>query len=638
MVFPTPVREGMISTVRGMRRILKHEYSTPEYIRRAVESGIYRTQEEIREVRKKRQESTEDISLIMRRFRQDIVRGTSVHDYPIEYQILMQHPPIPDPLRTPKKLRRKLEAEAASQGEAEASSASKSIEKYVKTYLKRYGSGTLQKRKWKTGPPETAEEYYRRLLGVEAPRANQAMGQKPAILRKAYAAAVKHYQLIRTDGMEDHEALQRVEEILHAQDVQEQEQSHERVKQVKNAVEKEPEAPKSTAEIPDDDSSPVNDLVKSVWHSEPRVLEAMMIWSERLKKVPYESWTIGASVALDHWIARQMLGLSEDTWQALLDGEDPDLLSRGRDIVALREAVFPETRLESPKEQPVVEIPETDEDETSVSELLAILGDETESELAFYKDSLSGMEDEVDRLVGELQNWRSVNQEKPYDEWSVDQKREFNIWMKEYVNELMPEVARSSIDFDSTREALLSQPPVSKQDSDSFWNVLENERDAVKLLDSMRKDGPPPGANILEASFWDLPYEDQLQRLLNIGALRPLLDEYTKQQERLDFLNRYCDALLSGAELEHLVEDPNGPIAGESVDKSLPPGTRLRLVMLPYRGSKGATAQEKSRTMYKAWNSMKAGRARYEEHLFQTGQLGLQYSDNMDTDDEGEEN
>jgi hypothetical protein len=37
--------------------------------------------------------------------------------------------------------------------------------------------------------------------------------------------------------------------------------------------------------------------------------------------------------ALDHWIAKQVLGFSEETWLALLEGDSPNLMGGGRDIV-----------------------------------------------------------------------------------------------------------------------------------------------------------------------------------------------------------------------------------------------------------------------------------------------------------------
>lgn len=62
-----------------------------------------------------------------------------------------------------------------------------------------------------------------------------------------------------------------------------------------------------------------------------RSFEGMIIWTKRLQAIPYRQWTVGASTALDHWIAKRVLGLSEETWLALLEGDSPELMGRGRE-------------------------------------------------------------------------------------------------------------------------------------------------------------------------------------------------------------------------------------------------------------------------------------------------------------------
>jgi hypothetical protein len=52
-----------------------------------------------------------------------------------------------------------------------------------------------------------------------------------------------------------------------------------------------------------------------------RTAPGIMSWSERSEAVPYEEWTIGASTAPDHWVAKNILDLSEETWQSLLEGQ-----------------------------------------------------------------------------------------------------------------------------------------------------------------------------------------------------------------------------------------------------------------------------------------------------------------------------
>lgn len=77
----------------GMRSILKRKLAAHEYIKKAVEAGVYRTNEELMQCEKQRMDSADDLAVIMRRFRQDIVRGTSIHDYPDEYLILVSTTP-----------------------------------------------------------------------------------------------------------------------------------------------------------------------------------------------------------------------------------------------------------------------------------------------------------------------------------------------------------------------------------------------------------------------------------------------------------------------------------------------------------------------------------------------------------------
>jgi hypothetical protein len=62
-----------------------------------------------------------------------------------------------------------------------------------------------------------------------------------------------------------------------------------------------------------------------------RSFEGMITWTKRLQAVPYRQWTVGASTALDHWIAKRVLGLSEETWLSLLEGDSPELMGRGRE-------------------------------------------------------------------------------------------------------------------------------------------------------------------------------------------------------------------------------------------------------------------------------------------------------------------
>lgn len=664
-MFRTLPRPKMISTAGGMRRILKNKGSVIDYIRDAVESGVYRTNEELEKVKKERRDSADDLQTIMYRFRHDIVRGSSVHDYPTEYLILQQHPPIPDPPRTPVKLLKRMRAPPNP------------TERLAKKYMEKQ-RGTEEQAGEEpfegeaSGAPNTAQEYYRRLLGVPAPPVSSALGQKTAAVQKAYAVAVKQYQLQRTAGLSEGEALRQVEELLAVQDRNERVLSRERANRTKQffkgrnksetlqslfEIEHTEDTTDSTSDASDSSS---RQHLESIFNANPRTVEGMMRWSERLAAVPYREWTIGASTSLDHWIARQLLGLSEETWQSLLEGDDVSLLSQGRDIVAVRESLFPETMLELPQDEIPDEITpnpreEGVDDETpvekSIEELLASLGglrgdDSADEGLKTSNKGWKWPEEEdagdldsrVQRLVVELQEWRRKNLNQKHKDWEQREKAEFMAWVKKYVETLASSTERGQVDYESTGQALLADPPVSQEESDDFWDHLSEEESVRVLLDAMRTDGPPKGATILQSAFWDLPTETQIERLLNLGELRPLLNEYTKESERLAFLQRHGETLLAGVVLEHLVPDPNGPVLAKDVgglaeEAGFPPGSRFRLEMIPYSSATDVPSHQHTRALYNAWNQHKAGRARYEEKMFQTGRLGLRYSDKIPKDD-----
>ena len=780
---------GMVSTVAGQRRILKRNITVIEFIRRAVESGVYRTPEEMAIIRKQRQDGVEDLRTIMTRLRQDVVRGSLIQDYPREYLIMEQHPPIPDPLRTPKRILRQLKPPSNN-------ALQQLTKKYVQQYAQQTKASVLSNPKNDvvdpdTGGPLTSDEYYRRLLGVQKASSSSSMYgskgsasassfdhttggptlyQKPVLLQKAYSAALLHHQLSLRQQQQPHDAtMAQVDDMLSQQVAHEQSVARARRNTIQTAAAAaattslqvavvsdhaasrrrrtttSPSSPTTsrrtsatnapfpfaklrldgttttpTTETPaiaaaaDDDDSSTNHhhhhpTLQSIFHSDPNTIEGMMRWSERLQAVPYAEWTIGAATALDHWIARQVLQLSELTWQATLEGDNNNAatyyLSLGRDIVACREAIFPETKIHLPsrrmEEEEATDLEDqwssvagdtaenvVDDDpnlfgmettksppsslekvnETrSIEDLLQRLGGLRSPDAISEPFSADQMTTEIEedatdrsirisRLVNELQNWRRRNMEVPYDQWEPIDQDKFFMWMKRYVATLSSEAEKRQersmnqtnrrdmmIDYDATRIALLADPPVSAEESNEFWNQLQDESMVEILLDNMIEDGPPPGASILHESFWELPRKTQLHQLLNLGAVRPLLDEYTKETDRLRFLRRYGDAILTGVPLEHLVPDPAGPIKASDLSRELVSSLRIgeqerfRLEKLPYQGlanvndrQRQQDAFEKSRLLYKAWNEHKSGRARYEEKLFQTGRLGLRYNDELD--------
>ena len=612
-------RLKLYSTRGGQRRILKKKPPLLTYLRQAVEAGTYRTNEELDRVWKERIDGQEDLSVIMRRFRQDIVRGTSVHDYPDEYLILQQHPPFSDPPRVPKKYLRSLPPKPDP----------------VKSLVQRY----LQKQP--KGATLTTDQYYHHLLGVPKPSLTAALGHKTAAIQQAYAKAVKHYELERS-GMDSSKAMEQVEELLAQAKKDEAKLSRERLERVQQWQQeqtttqtdnrKATRSTKSTTvasgnddnldepvttDEPTSDAEELPNAFATVFTDRPLVAQGLLQWNNRVRAVPYHEWTIGARSSLDHWLARQVLGWSEATWLAVLEGQEEG----GPQLVQVREWLFPETKLEVAEEE------HPDESGDSIEDLLASLGSLSKSKPGrdWMSIAPADKDAEVAALVEKLQEWRAV--EGDYDSWTSIQQSECDDFVKKFVATVASQAEESTVDLVATRKALLKGPPVSKEESDEFWDPLSEEYAAVQLLDRMRADGAPPGARVLDQAFWDMSYDDQLKRLLQMGAIRPLLDEYTKDSDKTKFLQQYSELLLEGVPLEHLVVDPSGPIRmsdlGLMKDKlDLPETTRFRVEVLPYH-----EGDDRMRALFREWNTFKAGRANYEEKLFQSGRLGLQYPD-----------
>jgi len=196
-------------------------------------------------------------------------------------------------------------------------------------------------------------------------------------------------------------------------------------------------------------------------------------------------------------------------------------------------------------------------------------------------------------------------------------------------------------DIDATRDALLSELPQYRDKSDKFWSAVEDDTDAEIFLHELTKSGIPPASDDetpvqkknrekLE-TFLTMPYTKQLKQLLNLGELRPILDEYSTEANRIKFMERHGETLLEGMEIEHLVSDPEGSITLDDIeDKSLidkdsvEPGQRFSIKLVPYGTDEfGRPRSEKARAMYRAWNAQKAGRARYEEAMFKKGMIPL---------------
>lgn len=142
-----------------------------------------------------------------------------------------------------------------------------------------------------------------------------------------------------------------------------------------------------------------------------------------------------------------------------------------------------------------------------------------------------------------------------------------------------------------------------------------------------------------------VPFEVQLDKLVNMGTLRPILDEYASEKDRTSFLEKYTHVFLEGMEMEHLVPDPDGPIGlddlslelRDELSKEWTPSTnlsvgsgdrqrpRFAIRMIAYGSDEyGTTRSERARELFRLWNEHKANRARFEEALFKKGYLKVE--------------
>eukprot|EP00536_Pseudo-nitzschia_multiseries_P005196 jgi/Psemu1/254295/estExt_Genewise1Plus.C_950015 len=641
---------GSISTSHGQIRILKH--STPDlltYIQKAVQTGVYRSSDEIEEMNQKLRDNPSD----MRRVRWNIQRGSKIQDYPKEYEILSLNPPAPFKPRIPVKDQKKIYNKYVQEN--------RPTDRLAQNYLNRQRHMDRN-----SSEPLTADEYYRRLLGSnKAPKAESAMGAKSAMIAKAYAVAVKQYEVMRTGNLSEKEAMEKVEELLAEDDLKEKTSSRDKAKDLRTKTQlasaddmddivqraktafpgakpkKEILSKRANTEEGSSATAADYDTAVSMLYSEnQRSFEGMINWTKRLQAVPYKKWTVGASVSLDHWIAKRVLGLSEETWLALLEGNSPELLGRGRDIVMARHALFPETVIESDFQAANDDVSSGMDDESGAEDdldaLLATLEgwnpsdmDEEQSSQATTKSTDDSSASLEEKLTEELQVWRKQHVEQHYDDWTPEKKQEFMSWLETFVSSQVPESSLGSVDLEETRKNILETPPQEKEEADDFWSRLEDETSAEVFLQSLLKENTKTRS---EHPFFSLEYKTQLERLVNLGTIREIANEYATEADRSKFLTRYGDYLLEGVQFDHLIPDPSGPISGSDLGKHLQekydiePSDRFSLKKLQY-GTEGfsSDASKNARMLFMTWNQFKAGRAHYEEKLFKKGLLGLSY-------------
>ncbi len=535
-----------------MRKILKTHLSAVDYIKHAVETGVYK---------KIYYPDKNEQNVILQRggrrnggnprqnYQQqggDSSRMPKINPYPSEYEILTMNPPLPMKPRLSKKDLRYLrweksqkeklakEAKAAEEGGGKTRKDPSSFgskydrlptDKYVRDYMHRYDE-RMRSSASNLSDAQKEEAYYRSILDIQSSddatnsssfaqkttyedkdsldasffvpkEMKTAMGRKPHVLSHAYEFALKQYEVLSdNENMSEEESIQVVEELLQQEANDEMLQSRIRAQKIKEEMEMKKKqegegedfssttlSNESSQSLSPTSSSASNSTttpastIPSILYSKPRTIQALTIWGQRLQAVPYNQWTLGATTALDHWIAVDVLGMKEDTWQRLLSGElESDVnesrgndvvvgnMARTKDIIIVRSTLFPETvahMMEDEEEEAEIAAvgeemgglssvdAEKDATERSIDELLASLGgmdensednnDEEVGEGLFASSEDDGdLDSRVERMVETLQEWRKVHDEKPYDEWDTEKKKEFDVSSIESVHIFSP--------------------------------------------------------------------------------------------------------------------------------------------------------------------------------------------------------
>lgn len=522
------------------------------------------------------------------------------------------------------------------------------------------------------------------------------------LVENAYAFALKQQQVMMEGGdvkegenisssvMTENESVEKVEQLLREESRADR---HKGSKTAGDIDEWRTGQDASDGEKKKDDTT----TLPSILHDRPRAIRALNIWSTRLQSIPYSRWTIGASTALDHWIAREVLRMEEMAWQQVLEGGGTDayvidgdmlqggeskrgLMDRMRDIVLVRGALFPETQLEGGglggggdelvgDLEPDLLEGDSNATEKSIDELLASLGeldDDDDGSSWKFDDEDDKKEDVQDdgvadekmaAIMDELQVWRRRNESSPYDAWDGDRKSEFDQWIEKYVSILYPEADAGSVDKEATRNSLLSERPTDSSKTKEFWNNVRTQSEAELFLQDYRAAAQDRLNSMDEAHLLtdegakmqtelemilSVSFDVQLEKIVNMGTLRPILDDYAPGKERTTFLEKYAPIFLEGLEMEHLVPDPDGPIGVDDLssdmrdelsaewttssglaaaDGSEP---RFAIQMVAHGTDEFGTARaERARALYQLWNEHKANRARFEESLFKKGYLPL---------------
>ena len=202
--------------------------------------------------------------------------------------------------------------------------------------------------------------------------------------------------------------------------------------------------------------------------------------------------------------------------------------------------------------------------------------------------------------------------------------------------------------MEATRNTLLSQPPIDRARSKDFWNKIRTETEAENFLQDYRSNAEKKLSYLADSTsltdedkilqseleaIMSIPYDHQLSKLVKMGSLRPILDDYIEESDRQNFLEKYSSIFLEGLELECLVPDPNGPIQLEDLGPSLheefaamhPQDQRFAISKIPYGTDEfGTERAQRARDLYRLWNEHKSNRARFEESMFRKGFMHLE--------------
>ena len=195
-------------------------------------------------------------------------------------------------------------------------------------------------------------------------------------------------------------------------------------------------------------------------------------------------------------------------------------------------------------------------------------------------------------------------------------------------------IDKNAVSYDDFSQALLADGPIDQETSHMFWEAVSTRAGAEQVAQVLTENADMAAMaaryGVVDTNLGSDDANSMADALWNVGALRPLLDEYFPENERQAFLNKYGDILLEGLPLEHIAvasseqDDQQDTVPASSLPASwaasLPSTARIRLQMVAYRSNVDDD-------LYALWKEHKAGRARYEEKLFRTKRLGLVYGE-----------